>query len=251
MGVTELYPSKCIKFSWVEVDYCMTDKIKSALNTWAKMVLNDQAQWDTDQVHQAIQKLYELSVCQKILMQENATASDLWKRQQFELSAVLETLTASSSPNTIDKEEEFEVPPMMETIKNMVTEMPEPENYERLFEEVNEPPVIVPKSTEQPQSDESASFRSLTDTGERKNINDQFAQSLSIDLNDRLAFIKHLFEENVSDYEAVLSQIITYSTWDEVEDFIRTKVKVEYPHWKEKETIEVRFMNTLQTHFTS
>jgi hypothetical protein len=36
-----------------------------------------------------------------------------------------------------------------------------------------------------------------------------------------------------------------------VEDFIRTKVKVEYPHWKEKETIEVRFMNTLQTHFTS
>ncbi|MEK9565687.1 MAG: hypothetical protein VW125_01195 [Flavobacteriaceae bacterium] len=229
----------------------MTDKIKSALNTWAKMVLNDQAQWDTDQVHQAIQKLYELSVCQKIFMQENATASDLWKRQQFELSAVLETLTASSSPNTIDKEEEFEVPPMMETIKNMVTEMPEPENYERLFEEVDEPPVFVPKSTEQPQSDESASVRSLTDTGERKNINDQFAQSLSIDLNDRLAFIKHLFEENVSDYEAVLSQIITYSTWDEVEDFIRTKVKVEYPHWKEKETIEVRFMNTLQTHFTS
>jgi len=221
------------------------------LNTWAKMVLNDQAQWDTDQVHQAIQKLYELSVCQKILMQENATASDLWKRQQFELSAVLETLTASSSPNRIDKEEEFEVPPMMETIKNMVTEMPEPENYERLFEEVNEPPVFMPKSTELLQSDESASVRSLTDTGERKNINDQFAQSLSIDLNDRLAFIKHLFEENVSAYEAVLSQIITYSTWDEVEDFIRTKVKVEYPHWKEKETIEVRFMNTLQTHFTS
>ncbi|NDG46857.1 MAG: hypothetical protein EBY37_07090 [Flavobacteriia bacterium] len=88
------------------------------------------------------------------------------------------------------------------------------------------------------------------DAEERKNLNDKFAQQLSIDLNDRLAFIKHLFEENVSAYEAVLSQIITYSSWEEVADFIQTKVKIEYPHWKEKEEVEARFMTTLQLNFS-
>ena len=124
MGVTEPNPHKGIKFGWVEVDYFMTEKIKMALNAWDEKVLKDQAKWDTDQVHQAIQKLYELSVCQKILMDDSAPATDLWKRQQAELSSVLEALTGTSKTKKEDKDEEFEVPPMMETIKNMVTEMP-------------------------------------------------------------------------------------------------------------------------------
>jgi len=52
-------------------------------------------QWDTDEVHQAIQKLYELSVCQKVLMKERLPATDLWKRQQAELSSVLGYLNRS------------------------------------------------------------------------------------------------------------------------------------------------------------
>lgn len=251
MRVTKPNPHKGIKFGWVEVDYFMTEKIKMALNAWAEKVLKDQAQWDTDQVHQAIQKLYELSVCHKILMQDSAPAIDLWKRQQAELSSVLEALTGTSKTKKEDKEDEFEVPPMMETIKNMVTEMPEPENYERLFEAVKEPPVFVPKNTEESESTPADLAYTLTETEERKNLNDQFAQSLSIDLNDRLAFIKHLFEENVSAYEAVISQIVTYSTWDEVDEFIQTKVKVEYPHWKYKEALEARFMTTLQNNFSA
>jgi len=251
MGVTEPNPHKGIKFGWVEVDYFMTEKIKMALNAWAEKVLKDQAQWDTDQVHQAIQKLYELSVCQKILMEDSAPTTDLWKRQQVELSSVLEALTGTSNTKKEDKEDEFEVPPMMETIKNMVTEMPEPENYERLFEAVKKPPVFVPKNTEESESTPIDLAYTLTETEERKNLNDQFAQSLSIDLNDRLAFIKHLFEENVSAYQAVISQIVTYSTWDEVDEFIQTKVKVEYPHWKDKEDLEARFMTTLQNNFSA
>ena len=111
----------------------MTEKIKKALKVWAEKVLEDEADWDTNETHQVIHKLYELSVCQKILIEESNSSSSLWKRQQAELSLVLESLTGSSKKNKIDKQEEFEVPPMMETIKNMVTEMPEPENYERLF----------------------------------------------------------------------------------------------------------------------
>ena len=248
MGITQLCKHKGIKFGWVEVDNFMTEKIKNALNVWAEKVLENQAGWDTDEVHQAIQKLYELSVCQKVLIEQRLPVADLWRRQQAELSSVLNTLTGPTKINKIEKEEELEVPPMMETIKNMVTEMPEPENYERLFEQVNEPPVFVPKNSEE---SEKTSDRPIihTEKEDRKNVNDHFAKSLAIDLNDRLAFIKHLFDENVSAYEAVISQIVTLNSLDEVQNFIATKVKIEYPHWKTKEAIEKRFMAIIKNNF--
>lgn len=226
----------------------MTEKIKKALKVWAEKVLEDEADWDTNETHQVIHKLYELSVCQKILIEESNSSSSLWKRQQAELSLVLESLTGSSKKNKIDKQEEFEVPPMMETIKNMVTEMPEPENYERLFESVNEPPVFVPKSNAETEKNLEDS-KILTEAEGQKNINDHFTLSLSIDLNDRLAFIKHLFGGSVTDYEAVISQVLTFNSWDEIHDFIVFKVKIQYPHWKEKEAIEDRFMTILKNNF--
>lgn len=248
MGITQFCEYKGIKFGWVEVDNFMTEKIKKALKVWAEKVLENQAQWDTDQVHQAIQKLYELSVCQKVLIEQRIPVADLWKRQQAELNSVIETLTGSKKVDKIENEEAFEVPPMMETIKNMVTEMPEPENYERLFEQVNEPPIFVPKKAKEV---EKTSDRAtiLKETEDRKNVNDQFAKSLAIDLNDRLAFIKHLFEENVSAYEAIISQIVTFNSWDEVQNFIVSKVKIEYSHWNEKQAIEKRFMTILKNNF--
>jgi hypothetical protein len=229
----------------------MTEKIEIALKNWAEKVLKSDAQWDTDQVHQAIQKLYEISVCHKILIEKSAPSSDLWNRQQAELKTVLETLTGTSKTTQIEQEEDLEVPPMMETIKNMVTEMPEPENYQRLFEAVDEPPVFVPKSSMEAQKEAHQSTPIFTEKKERKNLNDQFAKSISIDLNDRLAFIKHLFNENVAAYEAVISQVVTFDSWEEVQQFIETKVKIEYAHWKDKEAVELRFMATLQTNFNA
>ncbi len=248
MVITQLCDHKGIKFGLAEVDNFMTEKIKKALKLWAEKVLEDEAHWDTNETHQVIQKLHELSVCQKILIEESNSSSGLWKRQQAELSIVLESLTGSSKKNKIDKQEEFEVPPMMETIKNMVTEMPEPENYESLFESVNEPPVFVPKSNVETEKDLEDS-KILTEAEGQKNINDHFALSLSIDLNDRLAFIKHLFGGSVPDYEAVISQVLTFNSWDEVHDFIAFKVKIQYSHWKEKEAIEERFMTILKNNF--
>ncbi|MDC3276134.1 hypothetical protein OAU75_00795 [Flavobacteriaceae bacterium] len=228
----------------------MIEKIKIALKAWAEKVLENQSQWDTDEIHQAIHKLYELSVCQKILNEDGSKGSDLWKRQQAELSSVIETLTGSTKGNKIEKEEEFEVPPMMETIKNMVTEMPEPENFERLFEVVKDSPVFVPKNTKETKKDFEKSTI-LSETENRKNLNDHFSKTLSIDLNDRLAFVKHLFKENVSAYEAVISQLVTFSSWGEVQNFISLKVKTEYPHWTEKEAIEKRFMSVLKNNFST
>ena len=140
----------------------------------------------------------------------------------------------------------MEVAPMMETIKNMVTEMPEPETYEKLFETVEETPTFVPKANEavkkQPET-------MIPQTEERQNINDQFAKILSIDLNDRLAFVKHLFEGDTKNYERVLAQVVTFDSWSEVSHFIKVQVQTEYNNWEGKEDIAGRFFAILRKNF--
>lgn len=223
----------------------MTEKIKIALLEWAKKVLNQEAQWDEEKTHEAIQKLYELSIVQKMLLEEETVNNDQWKRQQAQLNEVIESLTGESKKERI-KEENMEVAPMMETIKNMVTEMPEPETYEKLFETIEDMPTFVPKDKEERIESNESQFQKAE---ERKNINDHFAKTLSIDLNDRLAFIKHLFEGDSKTYERVLAQVITYETWEEVFLFIEAHVKTEYDNWTGKEEVVERFLNTLQKNF--
>ena len=223
----------------------MTEKIKIALLEWAKKVLNQEAQWDEEKTHEAIQKLYELSIVQKMLLEEETVNNDQWKRQQAQLNEVIESLTGESKKERI-KEENMEIAPMMETIKNMVTEMPEPETYEKLFETIEDMPTFVHKDKEERIESNESQFQKAE---ERKNINDHFAKTLSIDLNDRLAFIKHLFEGDSKTYERVLAQVITYETWEEVFIFIEAHVKTEYENWTGKEEVVERFLNTLQKNF--
>ena len=223
----------------------MTEKIKNALIKWAKEVLNQETLWDEEKTHEAIQKLYELSIVQKMLLEEETPNNELWKRQQAQLNEVIESLTGEPKKEG-DKEENMEVAPMMETIKNMVTEMPEPETYEKLFETIEEMPTFVPKEKEVSIESNDSPIQKVE---ERKNINDHFANTLNIDLNDRLAFIKHLFEEDTKTYERVLAQVVTYETWEDVFNFLELQVKTEYDNWTGKEEVVERFLTTLQKNF--
>lgn len=224
----------------------MTEKIKIALLQWANKVINEQAQWDDEQTHKVIQDLYELSVVQKMLLEDAGSNKNLWKKQQAQISEVIESLTGEVPQEEISKEENMEVAPMMETIKNMVTEMPEPETYEKLFETVEDMPTFVPKEEE---TDKNFAETQPPKKEERQNINDHFAKTLSIDLNDRLSFIKHLFEEDAKAYERVIAQVVTFESWSEVFDFIQVQVKPEYDNWKGKEEIIERFLAILQKNF--
>lgn len=223
----------------------MTEKIKIALLHWARKVIDQSAGWDEEKTHDAIQKLYELSIVQKMLLEQENPDQNLWKQQQAQLSEVIESLTGKSG-NERSEEENMEVAPMMETIKNMVIEMPEPETYEKLFETVEETPTFVPKANE---TIEKQPEMKVSQTEERKNLNDQFAKILSIDLNDRLAFIKHLFEGDTKNYERVLAQVVTFDSWSEVFHFIEVQVQTEYNNWEGKEEIAERFFAILRKNF--
>ena len=225
----------------------MTEKIKTALVQWATNIIKDQSNWDDEKTHEAIQKIYELSIFQKMLTDQEEIDQSLWERHQKKLDEVINSLTENTNKeNTNDND--MEVAPMMETIKNMVTEMPEPETYEKLFESVGTPPTFMSKKND--------SIRNRLDTEkdiskDKKNINDQFSKKLSVDNNERLAFIKHLFDGDIINYERVLNQTLTLDSWSEVSNLISSKVKIEYNNWKGKEDIADRFLTVLQKSFKS
>ena len=223
----------------------MTEKIKSALLKWAEKVINHQVQWDEEKTHQAIQNLYELSIIQKMLLEQESLDKNLWEKQQSQLSEVLKSFSGDPEKEIV-KGEEFEVAPMMETIKNMVTEMPEPEAYEKLFETFEETPSFEPKKKENSVKQSKQEVETIP---EIKNINDRFNKTLRIDHNDRLAFIKNLFEGDTASYEKVLSQIVTFESWEEVFNFIDVQVKTEYDNWNKNEEIADRFLAILQKNF--
>ena len=83
----------------------------------------------------------------------------------------------------------------------------------------------------------------------KERLNDRFSKGLQIDLNDRLAFIKHLFNKSTNDYQRAISQISTFQDWNQAKAFILEMVKPDYDNWKGKELYEERFFKIIENNF--
>lgn len=80
-------------------------------------------------------------------------------------------------------------------------------------------------------------------------LNDTFTKGIDIDLNDRIAFVKHLFGNSNEDYNRVMNQLITYDNFFETKSFIDEMVKPDYNNWQGKEEYEDRFMEIIEKKF--
>ena len=83
----------------------------------------------------------------------------------------------------------------------------------------------------------------------KKTINDLFSKDFNIGLNDRLVFIKNLFDSNEEDYQRVISQLSTFQNWEEAESFINKFIKPDYRYWKGKDAFEKRFLSFVKNNF--
>ena len=66
-------------------------------------------------------------------------------------------------------------------------------------------------------------------------LNDKLVKEITVGLNDRIAFVKHLFGGSNEDYNRVLNQLITFDTFLETKAFIDELVKPDYNNWEGKE----------------
>ncbi len=81
-------------------------------------------------------------------------------------------------------------------------------------------------------------------------LNDRLSKGITVGLNDRIAFVKHLFGNSNEDYNRVLSQLITFDTFAEAQDFIDNMVKPDYNNWDGKDEYAQRFMEVVEKKFT-
>ena len=160
--------------------------------------------------------------------------------------------------NLDDVEEEAIMEPGIATIKDMVAHMPqETTEVDAVFEEAI--PESIAKKVD--LEDITSDFKDLpvfepvakTQNGEangKKSLNDKLKSGgLKIGLNDKLAFIKHLFDGKPEDYDRVISQINTSVTLEDAKRFINDIVKPDYQDWVGKEEFEERFLEIIEAKF--
>ena len=164
--------------------------------------------------------------------------------------------------NIDSNDEEAIMEPAIEKIKDIVAQMPqETAEVDDMVDEIiessepieqdlsafspsyNQLPIFSP--VEQPEQDEP------TDNNPTS-LNEQLKTSgFQIGLNDRLAYVNHLFENNNEDYDRVMSQLSTMDSFEEISDFIENIIKPDYNDWEGKEEYETRFLATIAQKFTA
>ena len=91
----------------------------------------------------------------------------------------------------------------------------------------------------------------LTSSKETKSkaLNDVLSKRITIGLNDKVGFVKHLFADSNEDFKRVLSQLNTFNSLQEAQNFITNFVKPEYNDWEGKDDYAQRFMEFVEKKF--
>jgi len=262
----------------------MKKKIHSEIVELAKQIIANEKTFDVASVKQIVGQLYEKLAVLNYL--ESQLGDDVSKQQKQSLdSKSFREENWFTEPEPLPKSQHTEelAESVMEKIKDIVAQMPEEsQRVDELLEEV-----LPQKKYIRNDLEEFAANYQQTPTFERKepakgidafegkgsntfpldqsiknqaanediqpikpkSLNEKLNQGLSIGLNDRLAFIKHLFNDSVEDYTRVLSQISTMKSYEDATAFIKGRVKPDYNDWLQKDEYSERFMAIVEKNF--
>ena len=153
------------------------------------------------------------------------------------------------------KEVEIEAPKKNEAVQISFEDLLGGNYHDTQFVKVqqieNIPTAVVIETPKEIVAEEEKAIPAKEETAEPKTVslNEKLAKGINIDLNDRIAFTKHLFGNSSEDYNRVLNQLITFDTFYETRDFILDMVKPDYNNWEGKEDYEDRFMDIIEKKF--
>ena len=160
--------------------------------------------------------------------------------------------------NLDDVEQDDIMEPVMNKIKDMVEHMPdETDNIKTVFEEaISKTPIqkhdledLTAGFEDMPIFEPISKSQNGLSNG-KKSLNDKLkVGGFNIGLNDKIAFIKHLFYGKSEDYDRVLSQLNTSVSFEEARRFIENMVKPDYNNWEGKEEFEERFIEIIESKF--
>jgi hypothetical protein len=241
----------------------MHKKLESELVSLAHSVLQLKKDENIAILHEKAQAIYEKLTIAKYLNEQKEAGVDtniqnLEEREDLEREFNEEILneTILDSENEIDINEsdsnferlefslnEEEIPiekPEIEEKFSLQTSLEEEfkdaisaNEATKIFEKVTkENPVVTEENSTQ--------NRTLNDT--------LFKNNLQIGLNDRIAFVKQLFDGSQEDFNRVISQLNTFNTEDEAKKFVLQFVKPDYD-WSNKQEFEERLLQLIERKF--
>ena len=216
----------------------MPNKIHQQLKQLAKEILEMEEPYKYQKVYDATFKIFE---CLILIKNTEGFDKDFWEDLETNFDRAVDFVkvkTESQTPQEHFSDRE-ELPPIMDTIKEIVKEIPA----------VNPSVADLFKDNNRELSFEKKKEVPIANIETKKSLNDKFSEGLQIDLNDRLAFIKHLFDKKPNDYQCAISQIATQQTWGDAQKFILEMIKPDYDHWEGKEQYESRFLKIIENNF--
>jgi hypothetical protein len=116
-----------------------------------------------------------------------------------------------------------------------------------LGENYSEPVFVKPNEITKPASKTEVIVEA--EKSKSKSLNDRLAKTINIGLNDRMGFVKHLFSESNEDFNRVLSQLNTFTTFEEARDFIEEIIKPDYNNWEGVDDYAERFIEIVEKRF--
>lgn len=201
-------------------------EITSLANQISKMEINS----SSDEYFNLVIQLFEKIILFKNINQKSKLEDQLEKNN-------LHLISEDANENNDYKDHTVE--PLIETIKEMIPEMPE--NYltsNTLNDQSND--FLFEKKTSINRIDNQISPK----------LNDRFAKIFKVDVNDRSAFIQKLFDEKSDEYEKVMKKISSIQDWKSIHEFIQNGVKPNYNSWKDNLLVEKRFFTILKKQFS-
>lgn len=241
----------------------MKKKLESELISIAHRILKLKGKEDINKLHTEVAALYEKLTVLKFA-QENFEEDMPTIGNDSSFFGMLDTAFNNKVSDNIEvgdrvyvnmdeNENDAIMEPAIEKIKDMVAQMPgETHQVDDFLDTVipktqyhkNDLEEITADFTEMPV------FEKVTKSNEKKSLNEKLKSgALNIGLNDKIAFIKHLFDGKNEDYERVLSQINTTNSMEDAQRLIQGIVKPDYNDWVGKEEVEARFMEIIESKF--
>ncbi len=229
----------------------MKKRLKEELRKLSTDIITSRDMDTIGELYEYAKNLYEkLAVLRFIEEELNHLEIDASKNviaAKFEKMANAVLSENSSVPESNPHQEDIMIPGI-DTIKDMVSEMPGNIPVDEVLAEFLAKPEYMKNDKElfMPQEDAVARKDLRTKSLNEKVTNKQ----LKVDLNNRLAFVKHLFNGSTEDYNRVLSQLNTIDSHERSISFIMNMVKPDYNHWAGKEEYEQRFMFLIERRFS-
>ncbi len=216
--------------------------LRAELILLTKDILQNIHQKDLNSLYSATRQLQE-KMAAIMVLKEQLDTSELMAILKIKKAEVLENIGLP-----VEKKKEEEPQAVKENLNNEEKENLKPETKQ----------IETQQNTNEPETNpyKQAGKMRFVPKGQNKTTSDsqiptsaKSLKKMNIGLNDRIAFIKHLFAGDNDFYTYFVDRLNTFDNYEDALRYINREVKPKYDDWEGKDEYEFRLLQLLELRF--